>query len=94
MAFFFAAFFVAVAFFVDDFFFDEDPPSGVPVNAVNATSPSGIPRFPRERVIDPSRADPKIAFSTSVAVALGFASKSRAAKPAMCGVAIDEPLKL
>jgi len=40
----------------------------------------------------PSFDELKIAFSTSAAVALGLASKSNAAKPAMCGVAIDVPL--
>jgi len=62
---------------------------------VNAATPSGMPRFARLSDIDFARRhDAKITCSISWAAASRLASHSRAARPATCGVAIDEPSML
>jgi len=63
-----------------------------PVKRCKAFRPDGIPRPARSGDIPAESAhDPKMACSTSSAVAPGFASIRIAASPAMCGVAIEVP---
>lgn len=67
--------------------------SVVPVRRAKATVADGSPRFARSDVSAlVNRHESQITFSISAAVAAGLASQSNAARPAMCGVAIDDPL--
>ena len=62
-----------------------------PVSAVSARPAWTAPRFTRSRSIAPRCAERKIARSTCAIDACGRACMSSAARPATCGVAIDDP---